>query len=427
MEAVAKRTRRLSRTRTRFRSQSIRGAKQICLAMTREQYLAIWHDAKAVHALIDAQLEASPELFPESMEGYCLKGMLPSSRKLPGIRLRQLRLANGEVYSLRPSFVLSYMIDANESLEAGLELMRHGVPARLVAKFCGRNANFWDRLVAGLGRNSLAGTTVRNQERLPQHLTADEHQAKWNGEKGLLAMTAGDGCILGLELASSANDAELTNAYQAFADETREIDPDYTPATVNTDGWPSTQNAWKAIFPRTELIRCFLHGFLKIRERCHKAHVWHERVWNVYRAQTAREFRAKMAAFRSWVERDRTIPAAVRDAMKKLWQRTDEYAKSYLHPGCRRTSNMVDRLMNGLYRKLYAQRGLHGHQASSGDRLRGWALLYNFCPFAPRAGRIRAHSSPAHRLNGKQYSENWLQNLLLSASLGGRPSGHRKR
>jgi hypothetical protein len=423
MEAVAKRTRHLSRTQTPSRSQSIRGAKQICLAMTREQYHAIWHDPEAVHALIDARLKESPELFPEAMEHYCLKGMLPASIKLPGIRLRQLRLANGDVYYLRPSFVLPYMAAlVDEKLETGLELMRHNVSTRLVAKICGRNANFWDRLLARLGRNSLVGTTVRDPKRLPRHLTADEHQTKWNGEKAILATTAGEGCILGLELTSNANDAELTDAYQTFAEEARDVQPDYVPTTINTDGWPSTQNAWKAIFPRTELIRCFLHGFLKIRERCNKAHLWHERVWNVYHAQTAKQFRARMAAFRSWAERDHTIPGPVREAMRKLWQRTEEYVKYYRYPGCRRTSNMVDRLMNGLYRKLYAQRGLHGHQASSGDRLRGWALLYNFCPFAKRAGRARPHTSPAHRLNGKQYSPSWLQNLLISASM----AGHRK-
>ena len=106
--------------------------------------------------------------------------------------------------------------------------------------------------------------------------------------------------------------------------------------------------------------------------------------------------------------------------VEKLWKRTDEYAVAYAHPGCRRTSNAVDRPMNRLYRLLYAGRGLHGHQASSERRLRGWALLLNFRPFAKRSGQERKHQSPAHRLNGKRYSEGWLQNLQTSASLLGR-------
>ncbi len=75
--------------------------------------------------------------------------------------------------------------------------------------------------------------------------------------------------------------------------------------------------------------------------------------------------------------------------------------------------------MNRLTRLLYAGRGLHGHQHSSTRRLRGWSLLLNFRPFAPRSGHRRDHTSPAHRLNGKQYHKHWLHNLQASASLGG--------
>jgi hypothetical protein len=88
-----------------------------------------------------------------------------------------------------------------------------------------------------------------------------------------------------------------------------------------------------------------------------------------------------------------------------------------------RTSNQVDRLMNRLYRVLYAGRGLHGHQASCERRLRGWALLLNFRPFAPRGGPPRKHHSPAHRLNDKQYHDHWLHNLQISASLCGFRAG----
>ena len=112
-------------------------------------------------------------------------------------------------------------------------------------------------------------------------------------------------------------------------------------------------------------------------------------------------------------------PTAVKEVLAKLWNKAAEYALAYAHPACRRTSNMVDRLTNRLYRILYAHRGLHGHQSTSELRQRGHCLLLNFCPFAPRAGKPRKYHSPAHRLNQKQYHDNWLENLLISASLGG--------
>jgi hypothetical protein len=389
------------------------------LPISREDYERIWHDAVAVRRFVDEQIRTSPELFPESMEVYRLTGFLPESIKMEGIRLRQVRV-RGETYTLRPSFVLPYMTGYVSDIEYPLRLMAYGVPPWLIAMRFGRDANYWDRQIERLGRNSLVGATVGVSEKMPEHLVADEHHTCWSGEKGIVAMTAGEGCILGVELVLTPSDVCLAEAYGVFAQEARDVDPHYTPKTVNTDGWPSTQNAWRTLYPLAALIRCIMHGFFKIRERCHKQYDYHQRIWDVYRAWSAEEFRTRMKALQEWMAKDSTLPGAVRAATEKFCQRIEEYVIAYDHPGCRRTSNMVDRLMNRVYRKLYAQRGLHGHQRSSGRRLRGWALIHNFCPFAPRAGCPREHSSPAHRLRGKQYSENWLENLQISASLQGR-------
>ena len=117
--------------------------------------------------------------------------------------------------------------------------------------------------------------------------------------------------------------------------------------------------------------------------------------------------------------KEKTWPSVVQQAVDKLVTRAAEYQKSYAHPQCLRTSNMVDRLMNRLTRYLYAGRGLHGHQKSSELRLRGWALLNNFTPYAPRSNPMRQYLSPAHRINQKKYHDHWLHNLNISASMAG--------
>ena len=150
------------------------------------------------------------------------------------------------------------------------------------------------------------------------------------------------------------------------------------------------------------MILCFLHGFLKIRDRCRKNRDLHSRIWEVYWAETASQFRAAHAAFQGGLKWQ-TWARSVQQMVEKLWKRTEDYVVAYDHPGCRRTSNAVDRPMNRLCRLMYAGRGLHGHQASSERRLRGWALLLNFRPFAKRWGG-RQVQSRAHRLNGKRYS-----------------------
>lgn len=413
------RTRSCSRQPQTCDQRAPRGTKQICIPMTPDLYNRIWNDAREVRRLLEELICTMPELFPAGMQdGFQLSGRLPPSKKMPDVRLRQLRMGN-RAYTLRPSFVASYMTGTVEKLEDPLLLLSFGVPCWVVTKIFGHNDMFWQRHLERLGRNSLVGTTVRVAERLPEHLAADEHHADWCGKKGYVAVTAAEGCLLGMALTDAADEAHLAQAYGEFAAEARQIKPDYTPQTVNTDGWFATQNAFQTLFATIVVILCFLHGFLKVRERCRKARELHQRIWEVYRAATAAEFHTQMAAFRAWFEQG-SWPATVRDMAAKLWQRESEYAVAYAHPACHRTSNLVDRLMNRLTRLMYVGRGLHGHQHSSVCRLRGWALLHNFRPFAPRSGSCRIYQSPAHRLNRKQYHENWLHNLHVSASLAGR-------
>jgi hypothetical protein len=412
-------TRKCLRTRVGQATNLPRAAKQICLPMDRESYNRLWNDATAMRQVIEELQKSSPELLPAGIEqGFHLTGRLPESKKLPGIRLRQLRLADGRVFTLRPSFVLPYMAGTVEEVDYPLLLLSFGLPTWVVTQGFGHNDMYWHRLVERFGRNSLAGTTVRDPQRLPEHLAADEHHAAWCGEKGYVTLTAGNGCLLGLALTEAADDEHLQDAYGTFCDEARDVDPAYTPATVNTDGWKATQKAWRTLFSGVAVVLCFLHGFLKIRDRSRKDHQLHRRIWEIYRSATSREFSRRMRAFHRWWQ-GKAWTAPVREALDKLWKHRQEYVASYRHPHCHRTSNLVDRLTNRLYRVLYAGRGLHGHQASSERRLRGWALLLNFRPYAPRSGPPRDYQSPAHALNLKKYHDHWLHNLQVSASLAG--------
>jgi hypothetical protein len=412
-------TRRVNRERNAPATQPPRGAKQIVIPMNRPQYDAIWHDPQRTRAAVAQWAQAAPELFPPGFDrGYRLHGFGRPSRKLPGLKLRKLVTADGRSYWLRPSFVAGYMTGTVEELAYPLLLAAHGVPAWLLTLGFGHSDMFWERVVERLGRSSLVGTTVRDPARLPAHLVADEHHADWAGQKGYVATTVGGGCVLGVALTTAADDVHLQEASGVFAAEAREVDPEYTPETVNTDGWAATQNAFRVWFPAIAVVLCFLHGFLKVRDRCRKAHELHRWVWDVYRAATAEEFRRLRDALQQWCA-TQTWSAAVREMLEKLWHKTESYVVAYAHPGCHRTSNAVDRPMNRLCRLMYAGRGLHGHQGSSELRLRGWALLRNFRPYARRSNLPRPHDSPAHRLNGKRYHEHWLHNLMASTSLMG--------
>ncbi|WP_207678817.1 hypothetical protein [Desulfonema magnum] len=77
-------------------------------------------------------------------------------------------------------------------------------------------------------------------------------------------------CVLGVSVTDSAAEESLKEACGTYREEARNVAPDYSPETVNTDEWQATMNAWKSLFPSVTLILCFLHMFIGIRDRAKK-------------------------------------------------------------------------------------------------------------------------------------------------------------
>jgi hypothetical protein len=316
---------------------------------------------------------------------------------------------------------MPYMTARVADVEGPLFLRTFGVPFWALARVFGRDPMYWYRLECGLGRSSVVGTTVRQAE-VPAHLLADEHHQTIDGEKVYVAATVGDGCVLGAEPADAAGVAELTAAYGIFKAEACDVEPAYAPRTVCVDGWASTHQAWLALFPLVVLLRCFLHGWLNIRSRGKLSESFRElsrRVWESYRAPSRGSFAQRLRRLSEWARRQR-MPAWLTGQVIKLCGRSKEYAEAYAHPGGHRTSNMLDRVMRAMNRYFDDGQHLHGGAAACDRHCRAWALLYNFRPWNPATARANdGWCSPAERLNGHRYHDDWLQNLLISASLGG--------
>ena len=242
-------TRQVDRERKTPSTQVPRGAKHIVIPMTQQQYDDIWHDADRVRSFIEQCARSAPELFPAGFDqGYCLHGFGRESLKLSGLKLRKIVLANGASYWLRPSFIFSYMTGTADELVYPLLLAAHDVLFWLLTLGFGHNDMFWIASSSGWGE-TVGGNHRHDPAQLPSHLAADEHHADWAGQKGYVATTVGEGCVLGVGLTASADDAHLEEAYGVFVAEARDVDPEYAPQTVNTDGWASTQNAFQTLFP----------------------------------------------------------------------------------------------------------------------------------------------------------------------------------
>jgi len=335
--------------------------------------------------------------------------------------IRRIEVAN-VAYTIRPSFIMPYNTALVTDVETGLFLRKFNVPYWALAFAFGRNPMFWYRLEAGLGYFGISQTTINCPENLPRHLAADEKHTKLKGDKVYVATTVGDGNILGCEVAADAGNDSLAEAYGVFKDDVREVDAEYSPETVNLDGWAATNNAWRALFKTVTIVSCILHVYIKLRDGSKKK--WRtafdlvaDKFWNCYEAPTKASFSQRVRRFSEWAK-NADIPDFMRTRIDRMRNKLSQFSVAYDSPGCHRTSNMLDRLMQRMDCRLTAGQYFHGTIASANLALRGWCLILNFAPSNPTTNRKTPNlNSPAERLNQSKYHEDWLQNLLISASL----------
>jgi hypothetical protein len=400
-------------------TRSSRGHRTICVPISEEAYSQIINDPQQFRPTLDECFRQMPELFPKNFAaGYQLKDDRRSAKL--DVPIRRIVLNDGLSYSVRPSFLMPYMTARTDDAQGPLFLRKFGVPFWALARVFGHSPMYWYRIECGLGRFSVVGTTAR-QAALPEHLLADEHHQTLDGQKVYIATTVATGCVLGAEPATTAGTDDLKDAYVVFKQEAHDIAPKYAPKTVNTDGWKGTKAAWKILFEHVIILQCFLHAWLKIRDRAKHLNQFAEisrRVWEAYHAPDRRCFGQRIRSLRTWAREQ--LGGVVLEKVLDLCTKRDRWSIAYRHPKGHRTSNMLDRLMRGMNRYFDHGQHLHGSHDACRRHCRAWALVWNFAPWHQATARRNGNwRSPAERLNKHRYHDCWLQNLLTSASLGG--------
>ena len=395
----------------------------ICLPFSQSNYQDIARDTLLFRKFVDDHLKKFPELFPKGIEqGYLMKDSRISKRL--DIQVRRIKVGKLS-YTVRPSFVTPYLTGFVDDVEKALFYRKFAVPFWALPYGFGKNAMYWYRMELHIGHVQIVGTTIRNAEDLPEHLVADEKHTKDRGEKCYIATTCGSNCILGVSVAMKADEACLTSAYGVFKTEAQNVKPDYQPKTVNTDGWQATKIAWQSLFSGILLIACFLHVYIKLRDRYrfkYKALFSEvaDKLWNCYKAPTKFDFSRQLSLLEEYLHTQKA-PTFMQEKITKMRTNIDSFTVAYDYSGAHRTSNSADRLMGLMDRHLFSTRYFHGqHWIASEYSIRAWALIYNFAPSNPITVR-KSHGlkSPAERLNNFRYHSNWLQNLLISSSQKG--------
>lgn len=392
----------------------------ICLPYSQSNYPAIASNAVLFRTILDNNIKQFPELFPKEIkQGYLMKDSRISKRL--NLQIRRIKIGNLS-YTVRPSFVMPYLTGFVDEVEKALFLRKFAVPFWALSHIYGKSPMYWYRMEQHIGRIPIVATTIRNPEDLPEHLVADEKHTKDRGKKRYIATTCGSNCILGVSVAMKADEACLTKAYGVFKTEAQNAKPDYQPKTVNTDGWQATKATWQSLFSGILLIACFLHIYIKLRDRSkfkYKAFFAKvaDKLWGCYKEPTKAGFSQQLRLLEKYLQFN-DAPTFMKEKIAKMRANITSFTGAYDYPGAHRTSHSADRLMGFMDRHLFSTRYFHGkYWIASEYSIRSWALTYNFAPSNPTTVR-RNHGfkSPAERLNKFRYHDNWLENLLISCS-----------
>ena len=202
--------------------------KYICLPFeSEEQYGKCVENHRQFRKFLDGQITSHPELFPKAISaGYNFHDKY-QSRKLK-LTLRRIKFRqNGEVFTIRPSFLLPYCVARTDEVEKALYLRLWGVPFAALAYVFGRDEMFWYRAWLALGRANLVGATVKSEAAMPRHLIVDEKITWVDGQEVSVPTTASGGCFLGITVSERDNTEGLQVAYGEFASEAKAVFPAY--------------------------------------------------------------------------------------------------------------------------------------------------------------------------------------------------------
>ncbi len=136
-------------------------------------------------------------------------------------------------------------------------------------------------------------------------MLADEEHKYVKGKKAYIATTVGQGCIPGAEVCGKASEKDLTKGYGVFNNEAQTRKPGHHKLTVNIDCRAATKKAWTSLFLKISVIQCFLHVFIKIRDRALKRMngsfmELSEKVWDWYKAKTKGSFSQLIRRLKQW-------------------------------------------------------------------------------------------------------------------------------
>jgi hypothetical protein len=120
------------------------------------------------------------------------------------------------------------------------------------------------RLVCAFGHHSLVTVLTRCDLPLPAYFLADEKHSRYRTNKVYLPTIVCGRVLWHLGYTKAASTAAFTQSYRAFQQAALQQEPSYRVRGILTDGFDSTTNSMRTLFPGVRLGICLRHAINKL-------------------------------------------------------------------------------------------------------------------------------------------------------------------
>src|SRR2546428_746730 len=330
------------------------------------------------------------------------------------------------VFTVLPHFVLRYRSMRPEVARDVLLATHGGLSLELCAVIGHISPMALYRLVCTFGHHSLVTVLTRCGLPLPVYFLADEKHSRCLTDKVYLPTIVRGRVMWHLGYTEEASAAAFTQSYQEFQRAASQQEPSYRVRGILTDGFDSTTQSMRTLFPGARLGNCLRHALNKLPKklvaiaspvRQALRTQFHTLLYRARQRKGLRVF-ALGQRLRRFADHVAHTAGAANGARVRRWCQ-DKKAGWYAglaDPQMPVTSTLLDQAHNAIERKWFAMKGFHHPGGSQQAFLTGLAHLYNLVPCQRRA--THAGQCGVEVEGGRLPTADWMLNLQILTSGG---------
>ena len=330
------------------------------------------------------------------------------------------------MFTVLPHFVLRYRQMQPAVARDALLATQGGLSLELCAVLYHISPMALYRLICAFGHQSLVPVLTRCGLPLPVYFLADEKHSRCLTAKVYLPTIVCGRVLWHLGYTEAASTAAFTQSYREFQQAALQQEPSYRVRGILTDGFDSTTNSMRTLFPGARLGNCLRHAINKLPAKLvaiaspvRKAlrSQFHTLLYRARQRKTLRVFALgqRLRHFADHIAH--TAGTANGERVRRWFQ--DKKAGWYAvlaDPQMPTTSTLLDQAHNAIERKLFAMKAFHHPRGSQKAFLTGLAHLYNFIPYQSRAQH--AGHCGVEVEGGTVPTRDWFLNLQILTSGG---------